>query len=86
MGAAGKTKIALDLLQKAIKEVGEKLPTGSPFTSEICAVPMATWRTHCYTSSIDDAQAAKQKAFVRASEKLLMLKLITVWNGWVWLC
>src|SRR5262249_47532106 len=79
----GATKIALDLLIRALDDTGEK-PVASnhipPQVGRTCRA--TTWRSYCYQGTLTDSDNpdAKQKAFVRASNKLQALGVIGVWS------
>jgi AAA domain len=87
-GAKGPAAIALRILQDSIADEGEvphsnttHIPPNTRTISE------KTWRANCYAgmSQDDSSQTARQKAFVRASNKLQELKLIGKYGENVWL-
>jgi hypothetical protein len=83
----GAAKIALDLLYLAIAETGEAPPASNhipPQVGRTCRT--ATWRSYCYKGTVaeSDNPDTKQKAFVRACEKLQGLGLIGIWGDYVW--
>jgi hypothetical protein len=84
----GATKIALDLLIRAIDDAGEKPPVSNHIPPQVGRTCRATtWRAYCYQGTLteSDSPDAKQKAFVRASNKLQALGVIGVWSDHVWL-
>jgi hypothetical protein len=84
----GATKIALDLLIRALADAGEKPPASNHIPPQVGRTCRATtWRQYCYQGTLteSDSPDAKQKAFVRASNKLQSLGIIGVWSDHVWL-
>jgi len=84
----GATKIALDLLVRALDDTGEKPPASNHIPPQVGRTCRATtWRSYCYQGTLTDSDNpdAKQKAFVRASSKLQALGVIGVWSDHVWL-
>jgi AAA domain len=83
----GQAADALRVLQDTIVEVGVvstangQIPPGTRTISE------KLWRANCYAGmTMDDTtQTSRQKAFVRASNKLQEQKLIGIWGDHVWL-
>jgi AAA domain len=82
----GAAKIALDLLCEAIGEAGEVPPANNHIPPNTRTCRTSLWRSYCYAGTIaeSDKPDAKQKAFVRAFKQLQALKLIGVWNDYVW--
>lgn len=83
-GAAAR---ALDLLERAVLEVGEDPPAGETFPAGCKVVKESVWREYCYAGTIakSDALDAKRKAFNRAIDTLLSIGAIGVWNDYVWI-
>jgi hypothetical protein len=82
-GQAGK---ALDLLRKAIDECGEPAPAGNHIPQGRTTTRTSVWRDYCDLGGLSMGdQDAKQKAFVRAAEKLTQLQVIGIWEEFVWL-
>jgi hypothetical protein len=84
--ATGATKVALDLLRRAVCEAGETPPASNHIKPDIRAVRVDLWRNYCYDGSIAgvDTPDARRKAFARASQKLLSIGSIGKWGEWVW--
>src|SRR5262249_41200122 len=85
---SGAAAIALKLLQKAIDDAGEPPPASNHIPSQVgrtCQI--TTWRAYCYQGMVakSDKPDARQKAFVRASEKLQSAGMIGVWGDYVWI-
>lgn len=83
----GATKIALDLLRKAIDEVGETAPASNSIPRTKKVVRSDVWREYAYAGSISetDTPDSKRKAFNRAVTKLQEAGRIGVWTDFVWL-
>jgi hypothetical protein len=83
----GHAALALRVLQDTIIEAGEVPPANSHIPPNTRTIAEKTWRANCYAgmTTDDSTQTAKQKAFVRASNKLQEQKLIGVWGDSVWL-
>jgi hypothetical protein len=80
------SRIAYDLLKRAIAEVGEVPPVGDNAPAGTKGVKVETWQRYCKTGSITKGEGdAFRKAFGRAAEKLHALGLICVWAEWVWI-
>jgi hypothetical protein len=84
--ATGAAKLALDLLHKTLADAGEKAPVSNHVPPDNRVVSLKLWRSYCYEGAISpaDTPEARQKAFVRASQKLQALNLIGIWGDWVW--
>jgi hypothetical protein len=83
----GAAKVALDLLRRAIDEVGEIPPASNHIPAGFRAVTEDTWRDYCYKGTVSkgETQSARQKAFRRAAENLQSTEAIGTWGGWLWL-
>jgi len=83
----GKTRVALDILRKAIDEAGEQAPTTNHIPPNTRVVSIETWRLYAYQSSItgSDKPDARQKAFARAVHNLQAAKLIGIWGDYAWM-
>jgi hypothetical protein len=83
----GQAALALRILQDTIDESTETPPPDvqTRTTSRTCLEK--TWRTNCYAgmASDDTTQTSRQRAFVRAVNKLLELRLIGKLGDYVWL-
>jgi hypothetical protein len=81
------TRVALDLLRKAIDADGEAPPAARQIPPTVRAVRVNLWREYCYSGSVADSDKpdAKQKAFKRSVTTLRAAKAIGLWNEWVWL-
>lgn len=83
---AGRPKMALDLLTKAIDEAGETLPASTNSPDNCRAVKESIWREYCHRDGLteSDKPETRQKTFVRAKNTLLERQLIDFWEEWVW--
>jgi AAA domain/CHC2 zinc finger len=83
----GPAAIALRILQDSIIEEGETPPQNTHIPPNTRTIAEKTWRANCYAgmSQDDTTRTARQKAFVRASNKLQELKLIGKYGDHVWL-
>ena len=83
----GPAAIALRILQDTIIEDGEVPHSNTHIPPNTRTISEKTWRANCYAgmSTDDTTQTARQKAFVRASNKLQEKKLIGKWGDHVWL-
>jgi hypothetical protein len=83
----GAARIALDLLQKAIDEVGEPSPSGPNFPATGQTIGLSEWRSYCDAGTVakSDNPDNRRRSFVRLAEKLQSLGLIGVWANRVWL-
>jgi len=81
------SRIAFDLLRRAINEGGELPPVGDMVQAHTRGVRLTLWENYCRTGSITkgDSKTAFHKAFTRAAEKLQERGLIQVWADWVWI-
>jgi hypothetical protein len=81
--------IALLALHEAIDELGEVPPASNHIPAKTKTVTFDQWRTYAYKRGISSGeQRAKEKAFERASERLLgddNNKLVAAWGQYVWL-
>jgi hypothetical protein len=93
MAASGKAKVsgqaalALRILQDTIAESDEEPPPQVKVRTNTRTCLEKNWRANCYAgvASDDVTRTSRQKAFVRAANKLLELKLIGKWGEYVWL-
>jgi hypothetical protein len=78
---------ALRALEEAILEQGSTAPASSHIPSAAKVVSTSVWRQQCYLRGISGSpeQRAKQQAFQRASEHLIGINRVGVWNDQVWL-
>lgn len=83
----GQTKIALDLLNRALVDAGETPPGGGQIPDGVRAVKASLWRSYCDAGSISegDNPEAQKKAFKRSAKKLQEAGIIGGWGPWVWL-
>jgi len=79
-------KIALDLLRKCIKNVGETPPPNENIPADTVAVTIEQWRGYCYQGALTESKEprSKKKAFSRARENLRAAGFIDEWVDWVW--
>jgi AAA domain len=78
---------ALRALTEAIAEQGSQAPASDHIPSSARVVTMSTWRQQSYRRGISgsDEQRAKEQAFKRASEYLIGVGRVGVWDDQVWL-
>ncbi len=83
---SGQTKVAFDLLVKAVTDHGQQPPPG-PFPRDILVCPVTIWRDHCYRGFGTDRDNAEtnRRSFNRALTNLKNLNRINVWDDFVWL-
>lgn len=83
--AAG-PKRALDLLNDAIARHGEIPPANEYIPRDKPCLRENRWRECCYAGQISESknQSAKQKAFKRAADVLLVAGRVGKWGDWVW--
>jgi hypothetical protein len=83
---SAKNRIALDLLQKAIAEVGLPAPSSAHVPPQAIGITVETWRSYFRTGTADDGQTpnARKKAFQRAREALQSAKTVNIWDDFVW--
>jgi hypothetical protein len=83
----GPAAIALRILQDTISDTGEVPPANGHVPPNTRTIAEKTWRANCYAgmSTDDTTQTARQKAFVRASNRLQERNLIGKWGELVWL-
>jgi hypothetical protein len=78
-------KIALDALHNAIIEEGKDAPPSEQIPRGVNVVTEAQWRHHAYGRGISTGgDRAKQVAFQRACQALLVRKLVGCWNDNYW--
>lgn len=82
----GAARTALQLLQKALDEVGEPSPGGPRFPATGRTTKVSVWRSYCEAGTIaeSDKPDSRRRAFVRSSTRLQSLGLIGVWSDRVW--
>jgi hypothetical protein len=83
----GSAALALRLLEVLITEAGEVPPADNHIPPNTRTISENTWRASCYAemSQGGTPRTARQKAFVRASNKLREHHLIGKWGDLVWL-
>jgi AAA domain len=83
----GQAALCLRVLQDSIIEAGEVPPINSHIPPNTRTFDQKAWRAKCYVgmTTDDSTQTSRQKAFVRASNKLQEAKLIGIWGDHVWL-
>jgi hypothetical protein len=79
--------LALKALREAVDEVGTPPPASNHIPAGVKVVTADLWREYAYKRSVSpaDTPEARKKAFKRASDKLLELGRIAVWDKHVWL-
>lgn len=80
-------KLALDQLGALVASGASEAPPASnhiPANVRVCSAVL--WRENFYKAHIGDKLDTKQKAFVRAVERLQELHLIGLWSDKAWLC
>jgi hypothetical protein len=86
---SAKQKIALDMLYKALAEVGGAAPPDNRIPSTATVVDVDLWRRYFYAAVESDGASAeaRKKAFQRVREALQALQppIIGIWNEQVWL-
>jgi AAA domain len=83
----GATKIALDMLYKAIADLPAEAPASAHAPSGGRTTLLETWRRYCEAKLVpeSDKPDTKRKAFVRACRRLQTAGIIDVWEDYVWL-
>jgi hypothetical protein len=78
--------LALKALREAVDEVGTVPPASNHIPAGVKVVTVDLWREYAYKRSVSpaDTPEARKKAFKRASDKLLELGHIAVWDRHVW--
>jgi KaiC/GvpD/RAD55 family RecA-like ATPase len=79
--------LVLRALQEMVVEAGVVPPVNSHVPPNTRTISGKAWRENCYArmSNDDTTTGARQKAFVRASSKLLKLNFVGKWGDFVWL-
>jgi hypothetical protein len=79
------SKLALDALKDAIVDGGEEPPASNhiPQVHDIRVCHADLWRKYFYARKGDERDTGRQ-AFKRARDNLQALKIIGVWNDYVW--
>jgi hypothetical protein len=79
------SKLALDALKDAIAGGGEEPPASNhiPQVRDIRVCHADLWRRYFYARKGDERATGRQ-AFKRARDNLQALKIIGVWNDYVW--
>lgn len=80
----GNTKIAADLLRRAMDRHAAPLPAGVDYPSNVLAVTDEQWRQTFYKGFPGESSDTKRRAFNRAKTDLLANKVIASLNDWVW--
>jgi hypothetical protein len=83
------TAIALNLLRRALEDAGEKAPASNHIPLGTKVVRETLWREYYYNGTgqglhKETDKGSRQKAFVRAKQKLQNIKQIGIWGEWVW--
>ena len=78
---------AVDVLQKAINEVGSVPPTSNHIPPNTRTISIEQWRMFAYRATIteSDKPDSQRKAFVRSVNGLLEANLIGKWGDYVWI-
>jgi hypothetical protein len=83
----GHAALVLRILHDTISEVGEEPPAEvqSRTKNRVCTEKI--WRANCYARMATNGinPTSRQRAFVRASDKLVELEVIGKWGDYVWL-
>jgi hypothetical protein len=84
----GAPRRALDALFEALVDFGSVPPANSHIPRRTKTTTLARWEEICTAKTIasSDKADSKQKAFRRASQKLLTLGVIGIWKDQVWVC
>jgi hypothetical protein len=82
----GAQKIALEHLEKAIRDKGEVPPSDKHIPPNTRCVSIETWRENCIKGNISESEnpESRTKAFKRASDALQAKGLIGIRNELVW--
>jgi hypothetical protein len=82
----GAAAIALRILHDTLADIGEIPHLNTHIPPNTRTIQVETWRSNCYAGMTQDdtTPASRQKAFVRASNKLQEKQLIGIWNEIVW--
>ncbi len=82
----GPAAIALRILHDTLADVGEIPHPNTHIPPNTRTTSQKIWRANCYAgmSTDDTTKTARQKAFVRASNKLQEKHLIGIWEDFVW--
>jgi len=77
---------ALRALAEAIEECGEPAPASSHIPAGIQVTTLERWRQYAYRRGISASEQprARQKAFQRASEYLVGIQAVAIWDEHVW--
>ncbi|EGP07532.1 hypothetical protein CSIRO_2771 [Bradyrhizobiaceae bacterium SG-6C] len=83
----GQAELCLRVLRDTIADVGTIPPANDHIPSGTRTISEKTWRSNCYAgmTTDDTTQTSRQRAFVRASNKLQSANLIGKWEDHVWL-
>jgi len=84
---SGQADLCLRVLRDTIADSGSIPPANSHIPLGTRTIDEKTWRSNCYAgmTTDDSTQTSRQKAFVRASNKLQSLNLIGKWGDYIWL-
>jgi hypothetical protein len=79
-------KIALAQLNDAVAVAGEMPSASNHIPQHVRVVAYDTWRRYCYAGQIApaDTDAAREKAFQRAANRLVAAGHAAKWQNWVW--
>jgi len=78
-------KLALDQLRELVAEIGVRSAASNHVPRDVRVVPVGLWRKNFYNKHPGEKQDTRQRAFVRAVEKLQALQLVGLWNDEAWL-
>lgn len=80
-------QIALKALHEAVDECGEPAPASNHIPAGVRVTTLARWRDCAYRRAISTSEKprARQAAFQRASEYLLAVEGVGIWDETVWL-
>jgi len=83
----GAKKLALDVLQKAINEVGSVPPASNYIPPNTRTISIQQWRMFADRATLteSDKPDSQRKAFVRSVNGLLEANLIGKWGDYVWI-
>ena len=81
----GRAAIALRVLHDAIAEAGETPRASDPIPPNVKSVSADLWRSKFYAAMEKASPSARQKAFVRAAQKLDELNLVGKFGDQIWL-
>jgi hypothetical protein len=79
-------QIALRALKEAIDECGETAPASNHIPPGVRATSLERWRDYSYRRGISPSEKprARQAAFQRASQHLVGIEAVAIWDEYVW--